>query len=199
VGRPHPNESQLSAWVEAGVAKIPPPRTISGTVDVTWKQAQRWTVRVHGEVSSVTFDVNFRSAYPLLCQRHKLSRPPASRRLRCGRPNATQVFYPVCARNLYGWQCAHENMAEVNRSLDGWGGWSTYPESRPRVPGEKRPLGVVPLTPEIERNAKKRLARIRADLIQRGRVLSQGGHASGSRKLYLSATSKVSVAPTLRQ
>jgi hypothetical protein len=74
----------------------------------------------------------------------------------------------ICARNLYGWQCDHETMREVNRRLDDWCDWSVYPRSWPRTPGQRRPIGVVELTETIKRSAAKRLAKIRADLTQAG-------------------------------
>jgi hypothetical protein len=70
----------------------------------------------------------------------------------------------ICARNLYGWQCDHESMAAVNAALDAWTDWKAYPKSWPREPGERRPLGLVNLSPEIEQFAAKRLSTIRSDL-----------------------------------
>ncbi|MBA4233795.1 MAG: hypothetical protein C0465_24785 [Ralstonia sp.] len=70
----------------------------------------------------------------------------------------------ICARNLYSWQCDHESMAEVNAALDGWNDWASYPESWPRKVGARRPLGVVDLTAEIEKQATRRLATIRQEL-----------------------------------
>ena len=75
----------------------------------------------------------------------------------------------ICARNLYGWQCDHVTMAPVNAALDEWDDWSVYPQSWPQARGEKRPLGVVPLTQEIEQVALKRLATIRSDLMAAGK------------------------------
>jgi hypothetical protein len=74
----------------------------------------------------------------------------------------------ICARNLYGWQCDHEDMESVNASLDEWEDWSAYPGSWPRELGEKTPLGVVELTPEIRDLALKRLANIRHELKNAG-------------------------------
>ncbi|MBB4440780.1 MULTISPECIES: hypothetical protein [Rhizobium] len=74
----------------------------------------------------------------------------------------------ICARNLYGWQCDHESMLEVNESLDHWNDWSDYPKSWVRVPGEGRPLGVVDLTPKIEAQIAKRRAAIFQDLEHAG-------------------------------
>jgi len=38
----------------------------------------------------------------------------------------------ICARNLYGWHCPHESMAEAIAGIDVWGDWSAYPASWPR-------------------------------------------------------------------
>jgi hypothetical protein len=74
----------------------------------------------------------------------------------------------ICARNLYGWQCDHETMAEVNAALDGWNDWSIYPQSWPREVSANRPLGVVDLTAEIAKQASRRLAAIRQELMTAG-------------------------------
>lgn len=70
----------------------------------------------------------------------------------------------ICARNLYGWQCDHDNLLAKNAALDEWNDWESYPKSWPRAPHEKMPLGVVALSPEIRASATKRLAAIRRDL-----------------------------------
>lgn len=70
----------------------------------------------------------------------------------------------ICARNLYGWQCDHDTMIEVNTALGSWIDWQSYPESWPTKPAEKLPLGTVPLNATIINLAKKRKARIKADL-----------------------------------
>lgn len=70
----------------------------------------------------------------------------------------------ICARNLYRWQCDHESMAEVNAALNEWNDWVSYPESWPREVGSSRPLGVVELTAEIEKQAARRLATIQQEL-----------------------------------
>lgn len=75
----------------------------------------------------------------------------------------------ICARNLYEWQCNHDGLLAVNAALDLWSDWSAYPESWPKFPNEKRPIGTVPLTPSIERLAKKRMGEIRHDLVHAGK------------------------------
>ena len=74
----------------------------------------------------------------------------------------------ICARNLYGWQCDHDNLLATNTALDSWTDWDAYPKSWPRAPHEKLPLGVVGLTPTIRASAQKRLAAIRHDLVHAG-------------------------------
>jgi hypothetical protein len=75
----------------------------------------------------------------------------------------------LCARNLYEWQCDHERMSEINAALDTWIDWQSYPESWPRKPLEKLPLGVAPLTPAIQASAERRKAAIRRDLEHAGK------------------------------
>lgn len=74
----------------------------------------------------------------------------------------------ICARNLYGWQCDHESMKAVNEALGQWQDWDAYPSSWPRSSGEKLPMGLVKLTPEIEQQALKRRAAIFSDLEHAG-------------------------------
>jgi hypothetical protein len=70
----------------------------------------------------------------------------------------------ICARNLYGWHCPHESMAEAIAGIDVWGDWSAYPASWPRKPGDAPPPGVMPLNDGIRFDAKARLTRVRQDL-----------------------------------
>ena len=74
----------------------------------------------------------------------------------------------ICARNLYGWQCDHDNLLATNTALDSWEDWESYPESWPRTPHEKLPLGVVALSPASRASAQKRRAAIRHDLEHAG-------------------------------
>ena len=74
----------------------------------------------------------------------------------------------VCARNLYGWECDHEEVAASNAKLTEHFDWTDYPESWPRKEGEKRPLGVVELNPMIEKSARDRRAKIRAEVVKAG-------------------------------
>jgi hypothetical protein len=70
----------------------------------------------------------------------------------------------ICARNLYGWQCDHDNLLATNSALDGWTDWEAYPKSWPRTPHERLPPGVVGLSSAIRASAQKRLATVRRDL-----------------------------------
>jgi hypothetical protein len=74
----------------------------------------------------------------------------------------------ICARNLYGWQCDHQSVLTINTALDDWADWDSYPESWPRKPHEKLPLGVAPLTPAIMSSAQRRKAAIRRGLESAG-------------------------------
>ncbi len=35
----------------------------------------------------------------------------------------------ICARNLYGWQCDHDNLLATTTTLDDWNDWESYPEA----------------------------------------------------------------------
>lgn len=74
----------------------------------------------------------------------------------------------ICSRNLYGWTCDHEGLAETVATLDAWDAWDDYPASWPRGPGAGRPLGTVALTPDIERAVVARRAAISRDLAGAG-------------------------------
>ncbi|TXN77965.1 hypothetical protein [Methylobacterium sp. WL8] len=74
----------------------------------------------------------------------------------------------ICSRNLYEWTCDHESLVETVQALDAWDAWDDYPDSWPRKPGQKRPLGVIDLTPEIEKQVRKRRAAIKGDLAHAG-------------------------------
>jgi hypothetical protein len=82
---------------------------------------------------------------------------------------AVKAMLRICARNLYGWQCDHDNLLATNTALDSWTDWESYPESWPKTPQDKRPLGVVELSPTIRASAQKRRDKIRHDLEHAGR------------------------------
>ncbi|WP_254453740.1 hypothetical protein [Siccirubricoccus sp. G192] len=75
----------------------------------------------------------------------------------------------ICARALYGWHCDHESLSETVATINQWGDWDAYPASWPRVIGEaKVPPGVVALDDGIRKDATRRLARIRKDMVDAG-------------------------------
>ncbi|WP_340119460.1 hypothetical protein [Pelagibius sp. 7325] len=74
----------------------------------------------------------------------------------------------LCAHNLYGWRCDHKALDETNAALDRWNLWDDYPKSWPRSSGGRMPQGAVPLNPDIEKAAKRRLAAIKRDLEHAG-------------------------------
>ncbi|HWZ44982.1 MAG TPA: hypothetical protein VNW97_16020 [Candidatus Saccharimonadales bacterium] len=79
-----------------------------------------------------------------------------------------KVMLRICARNLYGWACEHDGALAANIALDNWKDWQSYPQSWPRTPHEKHPLGVMALSTTIRASAKKRLASILHDLEHAG-------------------------------
>lgn len=82
-------------------------------------------------------------------------------------PNV-KAMLRICARNLYGWECDHADLQETVSLLDDWDSWDAYPKSWPRSVGEKRPDGVIDLSPTIRGFAERRLAIVRRDLEQAG-------------------------------
>jgi hypothetical protein len=74
----------------------------------------------------------------------------------------------ICARNLYGWPSEQSEFLATNAAVDQWTDWDSYPQSWPRTPHERLPLGVVPLSTAIRNCARKRLAAIRRDLEDAG-------------------------------
>lgn len=75
----------------------------------------------------------------------------------------------ICARNLYGWHCDHESMAQAVSIIDEWNDWGAYPPSWPREVGATTAMpGLVPLDENIRMAIKRRLARIRRDLDEAG-------------------------------
>jgi len=75
----------------------------------------------------------------------------------------------ICASNTYGWQCDHEQMADINKGLNAWADWTRYPSSWPREPQSGVPMGVMPLTAKIEASAERRWERIQNDMRNAGR------------------------------
>lgn len=75
----------------------------------------------------------------------------------------------ICARNLYGWPSGQEEFLATSAALDEWTDWNSYPETWPRTPHDKLPLGVVPLSAQIRDCATNRLDSIRHDLENAGK------------------------------
>lgn len=74
----------------------------------------------------------------------------------------------ICARNLYGWHCDHDDLDTTNRALEQWSNWDAYPKSWPRTHRERRPYGTMLFTSSIKAAADRRLAKIRRDLKHAG-------------------------------
>jgi hypothetical protein len=68
----------------------------------------------------------------------------------------------ICARNLYGWPSDDHEFLATNAALDKWTEWNSFPQSWPRTPREKLPLGVVELSPTIRACAESRARRRRS-------------------------------------
>lgn len=74
----------------------------------------------------------------------------------------------ICAQNLYGWHCDHEQATDAVKLIDGWRDWDAFPASWPRSLREKLPIGTMPMNPRIHADAEKRIAQIRRDLAGAG-------------------------------
>jgi hypothetical protein len=74
----------------------------------------------------------------------------------------------ICARHLYGWHCDHESVAVAVSTMDRWADWNAYPKSWPRANKRSIPLGVMPITDRIRKDALKRISDIRYDLSNAG-------------------------------
>jgi len=74
----------------------------------------------------------------------------------------------ICARNLYGWHCDHESVADAIATINAWGECAAYLKSWPRAQGASLPLGVMKLDDRVRRSAARRLEQIRSDLAKAG-------------------------------
>jgi hypothetical protein len=74
----------------------------------------------------------------------------------------------ICALNLYGWKCEHEELHDAHSALAVWNDWDSYPASWPKYPKERLPQGTVSISPTIRASAEKRLSEIRRDLHEAG-------------------------------
>jgi hypothetical protein len=79
-----------------------------------------------------------------------------------------KVMLRICARNLYGWKCDHDELSNAHQELDAWNNWGAYPKSWPKHPNVSIPLGTVALSRQIRDSAEKRLSEIRRDLREAG-------------------------------
>jgi hypothetical protein len=75
-----------------------------------------------------------------------------------------KVMLRLCALNLYEWKCDHAELSNAHQALDAWNDWDAYPQSWPKRPNERLPLGTVALSKPIRDSAEKRLSEIRRDL-----------------------------------
>lgn len=72
----------------------------------------------------------------------------------------------TCAFHTYGWRCGHDAVAMVD--VEAAGHDAAYPANWPNDHRRNLPPGIVTLTPEIKRDAARRLDRIRHDLDSAG-------------------------------
>jgi len=72
----------------------------------------------------------------------------------------------TCAYHLYGWRCGHEAVSCVD--VESPGHDIAYPKSWPNDARSSRPLGIVTFNSSIDRDASRRLDRIRFDLQNAG-------------------------------
>lgn len=72
----------------------------------------------------------------------------------------------TCAYHLYGWRCGHEAVSSMD--IESPGHDIAYPGSWPHDARSSRPLGIVAFNPSIDRDANRRLDRIRFDLENAG-------------------------------
>lgn len=70
----------------------------------------------------------------------------------------------VCAMNLYGWNCDHEDLAATISAVKAWKDWECYPKSWPRTKNAALPLGVMKLNDGIRQSASRRLTQFGMDL-----------------------------------
>ncbi len=75
----------------------------------------------------------------------------------------------ICARNLYGWHCDHEELKSAVALIDKWHDWDAYPVSWPRQMNDPFPMGVVQLNDAIRSTAARRREKIRLDLATAGK------------------------------
>jgi hypothetical protein len=79
-----------------------------------------------------------------------------------------KVMLRVCALHLYGWSCAHEEVAGIAGQVAGWANWDAYPQSWPKPGRNSLPLGTARFSARIKDAADRRKATIRKDLASAG-------------------------------
>lgn len=79
-----------------------------------------------------------------------------------------KMMLRVCALQLYGWSCDHEEVADNARQVAEWSNWEAYPESWPKPNRPSRPLGTAKFSARIKDAADRRKAAIRKDLASAG-------------------------------
>ena len=79
-----------------------------------------------------------------------------------------KMMLRVCALQLYGWSCDHDEVAEIAAQVAEWSGWDAYPESWPKPDRASTPLGMARFSGRIKEAADRRKATIRADLASAG-------------------------------
>lgn len=75
-----------------------------------------------------------------------------------------KMMLRVCALQLYGWSCDHDEVAEIAKGVVEWSSWDAYPESWPRPDRRSLPLGMARFSGRIQEAADRRKAAIRSDL-----------------------------------
>jgi len=79
-----------------------------------------------------------------------------------------KMMLRVCALQIYGWSCDHEEVAEIAKLVAEWSGWDAYPESWPKPDRASIPLGMAKFSGRIKEAADRRKAAIRSDLASAG-------------------------------
>jgi hypothetical protein len=75
-----------------------------------------------------------------------------------------KMMLRVCARQLYGWSCEHEELKDVSKQVSQWTNWDAYPESWPKPNRASIPLGTTEFSDRIMDAANRRKSAIRNDL-----------------------------------
>lgn len=79
-----------------------------------------------------------------------------------------KMMLRVCALQLYGWSCDHDEVVEIATQVAEWSGWDAYPESWPKPDRSSTLRGMAKFSGRIKEAADRRKAAIRADLASAG-------------------------------